>query len=407
MRIALLNSVCYGSTGKIARGIASHVRAAGGEARVYYGRGSSFGDTDAVRIESNAEVYAHLACARLSDRQGFYSKMATKRLIRALAAFDPDVVHLHNLHGYWLDMETLFPFLAAFQKPVVWTLHDCWPFTGHCAYFDAANCMRWQTGCYACPKRSEYPQSLLLDRSARNYMDKKRLFTAVPNMTFVTPSQWLAERVGDSFLRAYPACVLPNGIDLTVFRPTESALRERYGLVGKRLLLGVAQVWEPRKGMDMLLQLRKRLPTEYAMALIGLNGEQMEQLPAGVLGLPRTKDAAELAAWYTAADVLVDCTCEENFPTTHLEALACGTPVATFAAGGSAEMLTETCGVGVPVGDLEALRLAVDQATTLRGADCLAQARRYDTNERLAAYLPLYEELLGKAGAKSMGEKRI
>lgn len=393
MKVAILNSVCYGSTGKISRGIAQCVRDAGGEARIFFGRSDARGDADAVRVEGPAAIGAHLLLARLTDRQGFYSKHATQNLIRQIEAYDPDVVHLHNIHGYWLHMQTLFDFLAVFCKPVVWTLHDCWPFTGHCAYFDAVGCECWKAGCHDCPQKRMYPQSLLLDRSARNYTDKKRLFSSVPKLTLVTPSDWLAGLVRQSFLQGYPVRVLPNGIDLSVFRPAESELRVRHGLCGRKLLLGVAQVWDRRKGLASFAELRRALPAEYAIVLIGLTEKQTRELPDGITGLPRTKDAAELAKWYSAADVYVDCTHEENFPTTHLEALACGTPVVTFAAGGSAEMLTEACGAFVPVDDIAGMVNAIAKALRMERGACTAQAARYDAAARLGAYRTLYEEI--------------
>lgn len=393
MKVALLNSVCYGSTGKIARGVAGLVRGAGGDARIFYGRADARGDCDAVRVEAPAEVYAHLLRARFSDRQGFYSVAATKGLVKQLEAYDPDVIHLHNLHGYWLDMETLFSYLARADKPVVWTLHDCWPFTGHCAYFDITGCARWQTGCRDCPEKRGYPASLLLDRSERNYADKKRLFTAVPKMTLVTPSSWLSDLVRRSFLRNCEIRVLPNGVDLTVFRPVESDLSVRFGLTEKTILLGVAQVWDARKGLSSFTALRRLLPEQYAIVLVGLTEKQIAGLPSGIIGLPRTKDAAELAKWYSAADVYIDCTHEENFPTTHLEALACGAPVVTFDAGGSAEMLTDACGAAVQVDDLIKMRAAIEASLMLTRSACIRQAARYGEAERLGAYLSLYEEI--------------
>ena len=395
MRIALLNSVCTGSTGKIACGTARILQRAGHDARIFYGRGHAPSDVLSERIESAPAVYAHVALTRLTDRHGFGSALATRRLIRLLAAFDPDVIQLHNLHGYWLHLPTLANYLKTCGKPVVWTLHDCWAFTGHCAYFDMAACQGWRTGCGRCPQKGAYPQSLLLDASARNFADKRRLFTAIPNLTLVTPSEWLAALTKESFFLRTPAIVLPNGVDETVFHPVQSELRARYGLAQKRILLGVANVWEARKGLETFFALRARLDASYAIVLIGLSKKQLRALPQGILGLARTANAQELAAWYTAADVFVDPTREENFPTTHLEALSCETPVVTFCAGGSAEMLTDACGVSVPVGDTDALARGIADALRLDGADCAARAAQYRERDRFEAYLRLYERLVG------------
>ncbi len=393
MKIALLNSVCTGSTGKIACGIARLLMRDGHDARIFYGRGGAPEDVRAERIEGDFSVYAHVLKTRLLDRHGFGSAAATRTLVKQLAAYGPDVIHLHNLHGYWLHLPTLFSYLRQSGRPVLWTLHDCWTFTGHCAYFDAAQCAGWRTGCGRCPQKNAYPKSVFIDASAKNHAGKRKLFTAVPGLTLATPSNWLAGLVKTSFWQKTSVRILPNGVDQAVFLPTESDLRTRYGLAGKRVLLGVANVWEPRKGLDTFFELRGRLDDRYIIVLVGLSPGQLTALPPGMLGLARTASARELAAWYTTADVFVDPTCEENFPTTHLEALSCGTPVVTFCAGGSAEMLTDECGVGVPVGDVSALAGGVLRALQMRRAACLTQAEQYDQTRRLGAYIDLYAQL--------------
>ena len=395
MRVLLVNSVCYGSTGSIAGGVGHILAGAGHEALLCYGRGNPPGETPGFRLESGAEVAAHVLVARLADGMGYGSRSATKRLIAKIEAFRPDVIHLHNIHGYYLDIRLLFPYLKRAGIPLVWTLHDCWAFTGHCAYFDREGCARWQTGCGACPRdRGEYPALWGPDRSRENYETKRALFTGLPNLTLVSPSRWLCGLVKASFLSGYPVEVLPNGIDLALFRPTPSDIRDRHGLSGKWLILGVANVWEPRKNLPAFYELRRLLPQTDAIVLIGLTERQISALPDGVLGLPRTAGPEELAAWYTAADVFCDPTLEENFPTTHLEALACGTPVVTYDTGGSGEMLDRYCGEVVPTGDIAALAAAMDRAATLHREDCVLRASRYGRETRLAAYLDLYTELI-------------
>ena len=393
MKVALLNSVTSGSTGKICCGLARRLENDGHAARIFYGRGHAPCDAPAMRIEENGSIYTHVALARMCDRSGFGSARATRMLVSALKDYDPDVIHLHNLHGYWLHLPMLFAYLQTCGKPVVWTLHDCWAFTGHCAYFDEVACEKWRSGCGGCPALSAYPKSFCIDQSARNFVEKQRLFTAVPNLTLATPSSWLRDRIAQSFLRDTPVRVLPNGVDRTVFCPTESDLRARFGLAGKRVLLGVANVWEKRKGLETFFALRKHFGADTAIVLIGLTKKQQRALPEGILGFGRTNGARELAAWYTLADVLVDATREENFPTTHLEALCCGTPVATFCAGGSAEMLTHTCGAFAPVGDVDGLAAAIDSAMDCTAGNCLAQSEKYDEQRRFAAYVDLYESL--------------
>lgn len=397
MRILQINSVCSGSTGRIAAGVSRVLEDAGNESLILYGRGAGTGGAPCERIEGAAAFYAHTAYARLSDRQGFASTPATKRMIRRIDAFEPDVIQLHNLHGYYLDWRVLFGYLRSCGVPVAWTLHDCNAFTGHCAFFDAAGCERWRTGCGNCPQKHAYPASLLLDRSARNFAEKRTLTQGLKNLTVVTPSRWLANLTKQSFLSDYPVRVIYNGVNRDTFTPTESDLRVRNGIGQKRLILGVANIWEPRKGLDACLDLAQKLGDEAIVALIGLSARQMNRLPKGVIGLTHTESSQELAAWYTAADVFVNPTIEDNFPTTQIESLACGTPVVCYDTGGCAEALDDSCGVVVPKGDLPALAEAVLRAGRLKKEHCLRRAARFDQRERFTDYVALYAELCGEA----------
>ena len=397
MKIAQVNSVCSGSTGRISAGVACVLSANGDQSLLLYGRGGPADGIDCERIESKTAFYLHTAYARLSDRQGFASGAATRRLVARIAAFEPDVIQLHNLHGYYLDYRVLFHYLKSVGTPVVWTLHDCHAFTGHCAFFDMAGCGRWKTGCGNCPQKRAYPKSVLLDRSAKNYAEKRALCRGLKNLTIVTPSDWLKALAGQSFLKEYPIRTIHNGIDPTVFRPTNSDLRVRYGIGDDRLILGVANVWEPRKGLSDFIALAKKLDGKAKIVLIGLSDRQIKDLPHGVTGIRRTASAAELAAWYTAADVFVNPTLEDNFPTTQIESLACGTPVVCYDTGGCAEALDETCGVVVPKGDVDGLAAGVERALfLLKSQDCLKRAAAFDQNDRFAEYVALYQRLSGE-----------
>lgn len=392
MKIYELNVVTNGSTGRIACALARRLTGAGHCARVYYGRGNACADVDCVRVADEASVVAHALSARLFDRAGFACKAATRRLIRALEAEKPDILHLHNLHGYWLDVEMLFAYIKQTNLPVVWTLHDAWPMTGHCAYPDLAQCERYETQCTDCPLISEYPVSFV-DRSERNFQRKREAFTGVSDLTLVTPSRWLADVAKRSFLKDHPVTVIENGISDTAFCPTESGLREEYGLAGNRILLGCAGVWDRRKNLDGYLGLAEKLSENDRLVLLGLSKKQIASLPAGVLGLPRTESTQALAAWYTAADVFVDLTLAENFPTTHLEAMQCGTPVATFATGGSAEMLDERTGAWCGTGDTDGLIDAIERAASCKREDCIERAKQFTEERMSAAYLALFTSI--------------
>ena len=393
MRILQINSVCTGSTGRIAAGVSRVLNEAGHESLLLYGRGAPAEGVACERIEGAAEFYAHTLYARLTDRQGFASTAATRRMIRRIEAFRPDVIQLHNLHGYYLDWRVLFHYIRFAGIPVVWTLHDCNALTGHCAFFDAVNCERWRLVCGSCPQRLAYPKSWFFDQSTRNLLEKRALTTNLSNFTIVTPSVWLKNLVEQTFLGEYPVRVLYNGIDLETFQPTASGLREAYKIGEKKLILGVANIWEPRKGLHAFFDLAQRLQDDAVVALIGLSAVQIQALPKGVIGLGRTANARELAAWYTAADVFVNPTLEDNFPTTQIEALACGTPVVCYDTGGCAESLDDSCGIAVPKGDAPALAEAVLRVGKLKQEHCLRRAAKFDQRDRYRDYVSLYASL--------------
>lgn len=396
MRILQINSVCgISSTGRIATDLHALLVSQGHQSTVAYGRHTAANCQQTVRIGSRFDNYAHVARTRLFDAHGFGSAAATRAFIGKIKELNPDVIHLHNLHGYYLHIGLLFEYLKQAGKPVIWTLHDCWAFTGHCTYFDFAGCTRWQSGCHDCPLKREYPRSLFLDRSRRNYQQKKVLFTGVRNLTLVAPSRWLAGLVQQSFLQEYPVELISNGIDLHVFKPGPGDFRRRYQLEDRFILLGVAYVWNERKGYRYFGELAEQLRADEKIVLVGVSGQQLKRLPAGVIGIPKTNSTAELAGLYSAADLFINPTLEDNFPLSNLEALACGTPVVTFASGGSPECLDPHCGTVVARGDLPGLRAAIDAMRQAGKAAYAASCRQraetlYDKNARLAEYVALY-----------------
>lgn len=340
MKVLQINSVCgIRSTGRICTDIADALIQEGHKVRIGYGRETVPEKylPYAIRITSDFECKMHALRSRFTDRAAFYSRRATKKFIDKIQAFDPDVIHLHNLHGYYIDVKTLFEYLSQCQKRVIWTLHDCWAFTGHCCYFSVAGCEQWKEQCLHCPQKRRYPKSILLDRCNRNYREKKTLFTSVPNMTIVTPSAWLAALVKESYLNCYDIQVIHNGIATDIFSPTPGDFRKTYALENKKIVLGVSTVWDRLKGWDDFLQLAGKLGDDYRVVLVGLTGEQLKQLPQNIVGIERTNSTKELASIYAASDVFVNPTYEDNYPTVNLEAQACGTPVITYKTGGSTE----------------------------------------------------------------------
>lgn len=397
MKVYQINSVCgAGSTGKIACDLADVLQKKGAQSRIAYGRGGSNRD-NTFRFESDLGVMLHGVLSRITDRHAFYSAAATKKLIEDIRNYAPDLIHLHNLHGYYVHIGLLFEFLKDYGKPVIWTLHDCWTMTGHCAHFDFIGCEKWKTQCAACPQKNEYPASLFLDGAERNYKDKKRLFTSLDNLTVVTPSAWLADLAKQSYLGKYDVRVIPNGIDLSVFRPTHEDIRTRYGLQDQKILLGVAGVWTDRKGLPDFKEMAAHKPDDTALVLVGLTKQQIARLPDGIRGIERTENAKALAALYTQAHAFLNPTYEDTFPTTNLEALACGTPVFTYQTGGSGESVGNGCGAVIPKTDDRkhnalALLQAACAATPDRAA-CLQHAQAYDKYTQFEKYISLYGEL--------------
>ena len=344
MRVLQINSVCgIRSTGRICTDLADVLLQDGHECKIAYGRESvpEKYRKIAVRIGNDLDAKMHALQSRIFDNAGFGSRLATEKFIEWVKEYNPDIIHLHNIHGYYINIEVLFKYLAESNKPVIWTLHDCWAFTGHCAYFSYVKCDKWKTGCFNCPQKKRYPLSLLWDASKQNWQKKKALFTSVKNMTLVTPSKWLANEVKKSFLSNYPMNVIANGIDLDVFKPTPSDFKEKNGLVGKKIILGVASSWSECKGLKDFIELSKILDEKYKIVLVGLSGNQIKGLPENVMAISRTNNVKELAEIYTAADIFFNPTYEDNFPTVNLEAQACGTPVITYKTGGSVESVPE------------------------------------------------------------------
>ena len=399
MRVLFVNVVCgVGSTGRIVTDLCAVLKAEGHQCLVAYGYGQSraIAESDTVKTVGKAGYYAHNALAKLTDRTGLYSTAATRRLIHKIEEFDPDVIHLHNLHGYYVNYEILFAYLKRAKKPVVWTLHDCWPFTGHCAYFDAAGCEQWRTGCLRCSQLRSYPSCYLRGDVRRNFEQKKAAFTGLDKLVLVTPSRWLAGLTEASFMGDYPVQVIPNGIDLALFRPRESAFRREHGWEDKILVLAVAGDWDARKGMEDVFALSQLLDARYQTVMVGLRPEQMAQVPDRVFAIERTDSPDALAELYATADVLVNTTYEDNFPTVNLEALACGTPVITYATGGSVEAADSSCGIVVEQGNVRAMAAAMESALRLDRADARRRALCFDREARYRDYLVLYERLLQK-----------
>ena len=356
MKVLFINSVCgIGSTGRICTTMAQEYESQGHEVKIAYGRAENVPEQYkkyAVRIGKTIDMKLHAVRTRILDEHGLGSIQATRKFLKWADDYNPDLLWLHNIHGYYINYELLFAWIK--RRPnmqVKWTLHDCWAFTGHCSYFTMVKCEQWLTHCSYCPQTRRYPASYGRDNCKANFDRKRAAFTGVKNMTLITPSQWLADLTRQSFLKEYPVDVHYNTIDTNVFKPTPSDFRERYGLKDKFIVLGVANVWHERKGLNDFLKLAEMLDDRYAIVLVGLSKKQIKELPRNIRGIQRTNSPQELAAIYTAADVFFNPTYEDNYPTVNLEAKACGKYIVSYDTGGCNETFGKSEGVLLPAGE--------------------------------------------------------
>ena len=355
-KLIQINSVCNGSTGKIMGDIQREALHNGYETISIYGRRKGYQDIKCIKVGGPLSFFNHILLTTILDMHGLGSYFKTKKIVKILRKENPDIIHLHNIHGYYLNYPLLFKFLKEeFKGKVFWTLHDCWPFTGHCPYFSMINCNKWKHICNHCPQKRNYPISWFRDRSSKNYTMKKKWFTGLKNLTIITPSQWLENLVKESFLKDYKIVTINNGIDLDIFHHVEdNSIKIKYGIpLDKKILLGVANIWEERKGLKDFIELSKKVSKDYQIVLVGVTKKQMKKLPPNIMGIKRTENQLDLVKLYSSAEFFINPTYEDNYPTVNLEALACNTKVITYDTGGSKEQINDSCGVIIKKGTLE------------------------------------------------------
>lgn len=400
MKILQVNTTLNsGSTGRIAEQIGLKVIESLGASLIAYSRKGNDSASSTYQIGSKFDVYRHVLETRLFDNHGFSSKKATVEFIKYIKAENPDIIHLHNIHGYYINIEVLFNYFSEIDKPIVWTLHDCWAFTGHCSYFDRVNCTKWKTECSKCPLTKYYPESWFYDNSNKNFKRKKELFNKPIHINFVTPSNWLNGLVKESFLNKYSTETIYNGVDLKVFKPIESEVLKKYNIEKSKIILGVASIWDSRKGFNDFLVLAKSISNDYKIVLVGLTNDLIKVLPENIIGIERTENIEELAKLYTSADVYLNPTYSDNFPTTNIEALACGTPVITYNTGGSPEAIDSNTGIVVEKGNINKLLKAIEKVIESKDVFteqlCRERVERlFNKEERYQDYINLYNKLL-------------
>lgn len=397
MKVVEINSTIKGSTGGIMLRIAENVRAAGDEvytfSEIRKGVEAPLGHSFfGCRLEN----LAHRAYSVLTGISGTGSRRGTKKLLQALDNIKPDIIHLHNLHGWYINIPMLFDYIRQNQIKTVWTLHDCWAFTAQCSHFTMEKCEKWKTGCYDCPRYRKYPYTLV-DRTDRMWPLKKKWFSGIKNLTIVTPSKWLADLVAQSFLKDYDVKVINNGIDLEIFKPTPSNFREKHGLQNKKIILGASTSWGYAKGLDIFASLAKILPDEYKIVLVGTTDKIDKDLPKNILSIHRTDSPRELAEIYTAADVFVNPTREEVLGLVNIESQACGTPVIMYRTGGSPETINKDTGNIVDSNDIDHLSNKIKMVCMDKmdcQVKCIEQARKFDKRIKYNDYKNLYMSIL-------------
>ncbi len=402
-KVLYINSTLnVGSTGKIVEGIALLAKKNGYLPYAAYGRSEHQSKIESYKIGNKIDFIGHALQSRLLDAHGLGSKNATKKFLEYVSSLNPDIIHLHNIHGYYLNYQMLFSYLSSSKIPVVWTLHDCWSFTGHCAYYTFVKCQKWKKHCHACPQKHTYPKSAFVDKSKQNFSLKSKTFLSLEKMILTPVSHWLSNELESSFLQKKPKKVIHNGINLNKFyNDQDHSLKKKYNLKGKLIVLGVASKWEHRKGLQDFIKLKDFLDENYQIILIGLNEKQMSQLPKGIIGISRTENIDELRHFYSMADIFINPTLEDNYPTTNLEAIACGTPVITYNTGGSIESIVEgETGHITKNNTPQGIKDCLDQFTNnKKEVDmkqmCISYAKsNFDETQKFKEYIDLYNSLI-------------
>lgn len=391
IKIAEINAFNFGSTGNIMFNIAKVAVQKGIEVK-------SFAPKARMNIKHHKKgntLFGTIMERRLSEllakytlKHDEYNYFGTIDLLKMLKEYKPDIIHLHNLHGDYVNLKMLFQYIKRENIKVIWTLHDCWAFTGHCTYYSYINCKQWESQCINCVQYRDYPSSAF-DDAKKMYIKKREWFQGVKNLTIVTPSRWLAAEVRRSFLKDYPVRVINNGIDLSVFCPTKSDFLKKYNIENKKIVLSVAFLWERRKGLDRLLKISQELDEDYRVVIVGTLISEIDI--SQIIYIPRTSNQKELAEIYTAANVFVNPTYEDTFGNVNVEALACGTPVLSFGAGGSAEVIDDNTGAIITEETaVEAIKTWVQKDVSQA---CVAKAQLYSDKEKFRDYVVLYREI--------------
>lgn len=397
-KIVYINACNYGSTGSIIRNLASMALTEGFKPYLFFPKTKNNIDSlkDGDYLFGN--IIARNIDAKLCEFSGnldslFYE--ATYELLHKLDEIKPDLIHIHNLHGGYINYTLLFNYIKKKNIAVIWTLHDCWSFTGRCPHFLISNCSEWKHNCEKCNySLNDYPKAKR-NKSQKLLNTKREAFGGVKNLTIVTPSTWLSKLLSDSILEQYPVQVINNGIDTNIFQRRNSYFKEKMN-IKKYLVLGVSLAWSYKKGLDVFVALSQHMGDDYSFVIVGINKELARELPDNIITIEKTNNPIELAEIYSSADVFINPTREDNYPTVNLEALSCGCPVVTFNTGGSSEMLDESCGRTVLCGDVEAMKKCIQdicEGHNILTESCINKASLFKKSKCFQQYIDLYNSI--------------
>ena len=395
-----------GSTGRLAEELGQYVIENGWKSFIAFARNENESSSVKIKIGNIFDIYWHGLLSRLFDKHGLGSKIATRKFIKQIEKIKPTIIHLHNIHGYYINYKILFSYLANNNIPVIWTMHDCWSFTGHCTYFTCVECDKWKKLCFKCPQKKKYPASIIFDRSEKNYKEKKYYFLLIKNkLTLISVSDWLCNVCSQSFFKSIAIYRIYNAVDTRVFKPIGEEERnriiEKYKIAGSFLIIGVANVWDERKGMDDFIKLRSLLPDKYSILLVGLSENQINNLPYGITGITRTENISELAGLYSSANVFFNPSVEETFGLTSIEAVSTGTPVIVYNSSASPEIITQEIGFVVNIRNfseiIETIYKIEEKGKNFYTEKCHNYiVEKYDKITRNSEYLKMYNEIIQK-----------
>ncbi len=401
MKVLQINAVYgQGSTGVIVKDIDEALQENGYKSFVAYANCNTI-PNNGFKIGNKIDHKVHGMLTRTLGKQAYSSVLSTNKLLRYIDIINPDVIHLHNLHSNYINLNMLLKYIIKNDIKTVITLHDCWFFTGKCFHYIADQCTKWQTECNTCPRLKKDVPSWFFDQTSKVFNDKKRYFELISDLVVVGVSNWISNEAKKSFFKDKEIATIHNGVDTVIFKPMESNFRKKNNIEDKFVILGMANKWLLPNNNPSLKYISNNLGENYVLVLVGCSEAEKHNLPANVIGLGYVNNKEELARIYSMADVFVNTTWEDSFPTVNIESISCGTPVITFDSCGSPEAIDKDTGLIVPQGNYKQLWKAImeikQKGKHYYQQRCVEYGReKYNKNDRYTDYILLYEEICNR-----------